>query len=201
LEILLNGKELEIEGIDADVTVLQLLESVEESLNGTGATVVEIQLDEKLVSPEEADKLEELKVVEFSRIEFVAATAQDMVRAGFEDGEAGLQHLEELALEVSADLRIGKIKEAMDVYLQFVDGIEWLVTMLKNADKAFASSMTENSLESERQGCLQHLADQMSMVQAAQENEDWVGMADILEYEFPETLGDCKVFIKKVLGS
>lgn len=199
MEILLNGKDLEIEGLDSEVTVLQLLESVEESLKGTGATVVEINLDDQNFSPDEAEKIEELKVVDFSRVEFIAATAQDMVIAAFEDGEEGLQHLEELALEVSADLRIGKIKEAMDAYLQFVDGIEWFVTMLKNADRAFASAMSESSLESERQSCLSRLAEQMSSVQGAQEGEDWVGMADILEYEFPEILNDGKSFIKKVL--
>lgn len=200
MEILLNGKDLEIEGLDSEVTVLQLLESVEESLKGTGATVVEIALDEQICSPDEAEKLEELKVLAFSKIEFLAATAHDMVIAAFEDGEDGLQHLEELAAEVSADLRIGKIKEAMDVYLQFVDGIEWFVTMMKNADRAFASAMSENSLESERQGCIDRLAGQMSAVQLAQEGEDWVGMADILEYEFPEILQDGKSFIKKVLA-
>jgi len=199
LEILLNGKDLEIEGLDSEVTVLQLLESVEESLNGTGATVVEIALDERIYSPDETDKIEELKVCSFSKVEFLAATAHDMVVAAFEDGEDGLQHLEELAAEVSADLRIGKIKEAMDSYLEFVDGIEWFVTMLKNADRAFASAMSESSLESERQNCLSRLAGQMSSVQGAQEGEDWVGMADILEYEFPEILQDGKAFIKKVL--
>lgn len=200
MEILLNGKDLEIEGLDSEVTVLQLLESVEESLKGTGATVVEIALDEQIFSPDEAEKLEELKVLAFSKVEFLAATAHDMVVAAFEDGEDGLQHLEELAAEVSADLRIGKIKEAMDAYLQFVDGIEWFVTMMKNADRAFASAMSESSLESERQGCIDRLAEQMSAVQLAQEGEDWVGMADILEYEFPEILQDGKSFIKKVLA-
>lgn len=201
MEILLNGKTLEIEGIDSEVTVLELLESVEDSLNGTGATVVEIVLDEQIVSPDETEKIEDLKVASFLRIEFLAATAQDMVRAGFEDGEEGLQHLEELALEVAADLRIGKVKEAMESYLQFVDGIEWFVTMLKNADRAFASSMAESSLESERQACMTRLKEQMSSVQGSQEGEDWVGMADILEYEFPEILQDGKAFVKKVLSA
>lgn len=199
MEILLNGKTLEIDGMDNDVTVLELLESVEDSLNGTGATVVEIVLDDQIISPDETEKIEELKVTSFGKVEFLAATAQDMVRAGFEDGAEGLQHLEELALEVAADLRIGKVKEAMENYVQFVDGIEWFITMLKNADRAFASSMAESSLESERQACMSRLAEQMGAVHGFQEGEDWVGMADILEYEFPDILQDGKAFIKKVL--
>ncbi len=199
MEILLNGKPLEIDGLNAEITVLELLESVEESLKGSGATVIEIFIDEKDYSPDDTENLESLKVLDFTKIELMAATAQDMVRAGFEDGESGLKHLEELALNVSADLRIGKVKEAMDAYIELVDGIEWFVTMLKNADRAFAASMAESSLESERQTFLTRVTEQMSMVHGAQEGEDWVGMADILEYEFPEIFQDGIEFINKVL--
>ena len=88
----------------------------------------------------------------------------------------------------------------MDSYLEFVDGIEWLVTMLKSADLAFASNMAESSLESDRQALVQRLGEQMNQVQIAQEAQDWVGLADILEYEFPEILQDSRGFIKSILA-
>ncbi|MDD2997782.1 MAG: hypothetical protein EOM80_03005 [Erysipelotrichia bacterium] len=201
MNILLNGQTLAIEGLEPEVTVLQLLDTVEESLKGTGATIVEIILDGQSFSPDENEKIEELKVLSFKKIEFVAATIQEMVAAAFEDGEEGLQHLEEIALEVAADLRLGRVKEAMDSYLEFVDGIEWFITMLKNAEKAFAGNMTESSVEADRQTVMTRLSEQMSSVQAAQEAEDWVGMADVLEYEFPEVLREGKVLVKKILGS
>jgi len=186
LEILLNDNRLDIEGIGPEVTVLELLTTVEESLKGTQATVIEIILDEKSYSADDVSEISTLKVMDYQKIELFTATAQEMVRAAFADGDAGLQHLEELAVEVASDLRIGKVKEGMDSYLEFVDGIEWLVTMLKSADLAFASNMAESSLESDRQSLVQRLGEQMSQVQIAQEAQDWVGLADILEYEFPE---------------
>lgn len=201
MEILLNGNSLEIDGLDAEVTVLQLLVSVEESLKGTGATVVEIFLDGQAFSPDETEKYEDLKVVGFAKVELVAATAQEMIRAAFEDGEDGIAHLEELAQEISSDLRIGKVKQAMDRYLEFVDGIEWFITMLKNADRAFASNMAESSLEGNRQALMARFAEQMSAMQSAQESENWVGVADILEYEFSEVFNDGRGFIRIILES
>jgi len=201
LEILLNDNRLDIEGIGPEVTVLELLTTVEESLKGTQATVIEIILDEESYSADDVSEISTLKVMDYQKIELFTATAQDMVRAAFADGEAGLQHLEELAVEVASELRIGKVKEGMDSYLEFVDGIEWLVTMLKNADLAFASNMAESSLESDRQSLVQRLGEQMSQVQIAQEAQDWVGLADILEYEFPEILQDSKGFIKSILAA
>lgn len=201
MEILLNGNSLEIDGLDADVTILQLLESVEDSLKGTGATVVEIFLNEQAYSPDDIEKFGALKVVGFAKIELVAATAQEMIQAAFEDGDEGIAHLEDVAREVSSDLRIGKIKKAMDRYLELVDGVEWFVTMLKNADRAFAANMAESSLEADRQALMARLAEQMSGVRSAQESEDWVGMADILEYELPEIFNDGRGFIKQILES
>jgi len=201
LEILLNDNRLDIEGISPEVTVLELLTTVEESLKGTQATVIEIILDEKSYSADDVSEISALKVMDYQKIELFTATAQEMVRAAFADGDAGLQHLEELAVEVASELRIGKVKEGMDSYLEFVDGIEWLVTMLKSADLAFASNMAESSLENDRQGLVQRLGEQMNQVQIAQEAQDWVGLADILEYEFPEILQDSRGFIKSILAA
>lgn len=201
MEILLNDNKLDIEGLNHEVTVLELLTTVEESLKGTQATVIEIALDEKSYSADDVSEISALKVFAYQKIEFYTATAQEMIRAGFADGEEGLQHLEELSGEVASDLRIGKVKEALDSYLEFVDGIEWLVTMLKNADLAFAPNMAESSLESDRQSLLQRLSAQAGQAQIAQEAQDWVGLADVLEYEFPDILQDSKVFIKNILDT
>ncbi|MBU1109283.1 MAG: hypothetical protein KKB51_21570 [Candidatus Riflebacteria bacterium] len=201
LEILLNDGKLDIEGLSPDVTVVELLATVEDSLKGSHATVIEIALDEKSFSPDDVAEISELKVCDFQKIEFFTATAQEMIRDAFADGEDGLQHLEELALEIASDLRIGNIKEGMESYLEFVDGIEWLVTMLKNADLAFASNMAESSMEGNRQSIVQRLIEQMNQIQLAQESQDWVGLADLLEYEYPEILQDSKGFIKSILES
>jgi hypothetical protein len=199
LEILLNGKPLEIEGLDSETRLSELVQTIEDSLKGSGSTIVDIVVDGSGYSPDENEKLDELKVLDFEKIELLCATAQEMVKMAIQDGQEGLDHLEELSLEISTDLRVGKIKDAMDKYLQFIDGIEWFTTMLKNADRAFASAMAESSLESERQNLIGRLHEQTSAVQQAQESEDWVGLADILEYEFPEILQDGKQLFDRFL--
>ncbi|GAB4268697.1 MAG: hypothetical protein Kow0029_04170 [Candidatus Rifleibacteriota bacterium] len=201
MEILLNGKPLELEGIDSESRMSELVNTVEESLKGSGSTIVEIISDGESYSPDDHEKLEELKIVEFNKIELICLTAQQMVKVAIEDGGEGIDHLEELAMEVSADLRVGKIKDAMDKYLQFIDGVEWLTTMLRNADRAFASAMAESSLEADRQELITRLAEQTDGIRSSQESEDWVGLADLLEYEFPEILQDAKHLFKKLLDS
>lgn len=199
MEILLNGSPLPVEGLDEDSRMSELLKIVEESLKGSGATVVDIVADGESYSPDDNIWLDDAKIVGFEKIELISATAQEMVRLAIQDGEEGLAHLEEMAGEVAADLRVGRVKDAMDRYLQFIDGIEWFSTMLKNADRAYAKEMSESSLESDRQNLISRLGEQTMAVQGAQEDEDWVGLADILEYEFPEILQDGKKFFERLL--
>ena len=52
MEILLNGNSLEVEGINAEVTVLQLVKTVEESLQGSGSSIVELLHDGTSYFPE-----------------------------------------------------------------------------------------------------------------------------------------------------
>lgn len=186
MEIYLNGEKLEVEGIESQTNLLELVETVEESLKGSGTTIVEIAVDDNVYSPDDTERIEAIKIVEKNKIELICANAIEMIEVAIKDSAAGLAHLEELAMEVSTDLRVGKVKDAMDKYLQFIDGLEWFTTMLKNADKAFASAMAESSIEAERQDLISQLDEQTQAIQDAQETEDWVGLADILEYEFPE---------------
>lgn len=199
MEILLNGTPLDISGLTPDSKLSEVVEVVEKSLKGSGTTIIGIQADDKEFSPEDTDLLEETEAMSFKSVELLTVSANDVIRMGVEDGNEGLTHLEEIANLSSADLRIGDVKNAMDKYLQLVDGIEWFVTMLKNADKAYASAMAESSLEKDRQDLIARLSEQMSGIQKSQENEDWVEMADILEYEFPELFEDGRKLFEKIL--
>lgn len=199
MEILLNGTPLDISGLTPDSKLSEVVEVVEKSLKGSGTTIIGIQADDKEFSPEDTDLLEETEAMSFKLVELLTVSANDVIRMGVEDGNEGLTHLEEIANLSSADLRIGDVKNAMDKYLQLVDGIEWFVTMLKNADKAYASAMAESSLEKDRQDLIARLSEQMSGIQKSQENEDWVEMADILEYEFPELFEDGRKLFEKIL--
>jgi len=199
LEILLNGKPLPIEGLDEDSRMSELVKTVEKSLLGSAMTIVDIVADGESYSPDESEKLDDMKLAQFDKIELVCATAQEMVRIAIQDGAEGLEHIEELSAEVANDLRVGRVKDAMDRYLHLIDGIEWLTTMLKNADRAYAAAMAESSLEFDRQSLIQRLAEQTEAVTNAQENQDWVGLADILEYEFPELFQDGKRLFERLL--
>lgn len=199
MEILVNGTSVDIEGLTSESNLSELVEVVETSLKGSGATIIGIHADEQEFSPDDNELLEGAMVLSFKSVNLLTVTANDVIRMGIEDGSKGLIHLEGIAEQAASDLRIGDVKNAMDKYLQLVDGIEWFVTMLKSADKVYASAMAESSLEIERQNLIKTLTEHMGNIHKSQEGEDWVEMADILEYEFPELFEDGRKLFEKIL--
>ena len=184
--ITLNGNPLDISGIDENVTVLELVELVEESLKGCGTTVMRILLDGKAYSADNTVALEKLKLIDYSKAEMIAESVADVVREAFEDSMEILLHLEDVALEVSSELRLGNIKKAMERHLELINGLLWFSTIIKEADKAYASKMAETAYENERQILLKRIKEQVGIAEMAQAAEDWVGVADVIEYEFCE---------------
>lgn len=197
--ITLNSNPLDISGIDDNVNVLELVNLVEDSLKGSGATVMRVVLDGKEYSAEDTEKLENLKLIDYEKADVISETAADVIQDAFCDSPDILIHLEEVAKNISSELRLGKIKEAMEKYLELVNGLEWFITIINGADIAFAKKMADSSYENERQELISKVKEQISAAEAAQESEDWVGVADIVEYEFCEIFNNGRNFIAKLM--
>lgn len=201
MEIFLNDKPLSIDGIEENTTLLQLTDIIEDSLKGTGVTIFEVYADKKEYSPDNTDELDKIRLIEHQCIEIFTASAADMVKMGFKDADKTLEFLQSLSSEIASDLRIGSTKNAMAKYVDFLDGIEWLLTMLKNAYRAFAANMSESSVVLDKESLVKRLTEQTEQIRSGQEEQDWVGLADALEYEFPDIFSESKELIHKIAGA
>ncbi len=197
--ITLNANPLDISGIDENATVLELVNLIEDSLKGSGATVMRVFLDGKQYLTENSEVLESLKLIKYQKVELVSETAAGVIQEAFYDSTEILLHLEEIAENVSSELRLGNIKEAMEKYLELINGLEWFITIIKEADLAYAAKMAESAYEAERQELIAKVNEQISAAEIAQENEDWVGVADIVEYEFCEIFKQGRRFIASLM--
>lgn len=199
MQITLNNGPLDIDGIDENVSVLELVDLVEGSLQGTGSTIVRIFLDGKEFSAENREKLQQEKLMAYEKAQLVAATAADLIVEAFSDSTEILLHLEDITMEAASELRVGQIRPALTKFLEILNGLDWFVTIIKNADIAFAAKMAETAYENERQGLIARVCEQISAAEAAQKAEDWVGVADIAEYEFCEIFKAARKFIASLM--
>ena len=63
--ITLNANPLDISGIDENATVLELVNLIEDSLKGSGATVMRVFLDGKQYLTENSEVLESFRFTKF----------------------------------------------------------------------------------------------------------------------------------------
>ena len=129
-------------------------------------------------------------------LELELALLQDLVVNNLTNAK---EYLEKLipGFQKAADLfRMGNEQEANQYYLQILDGVDWFSQVILTIVNAQENIFEAQSLE-ERQKKLTALMGQML---EANQNQDWVLLADLLEYEmipfyqaWQEVLSEVKV--------
>lgn len=194
MKILVNDQPIEVDGLTPEVTLGGLLEALGPDLQGKGLTIVKITTDGTVIDPEDAATLQTRRVLECETIDLLAATPEEMVRLMVADSADVIPYLADLATRTAGELRLGQVKEAMSRFLELVDGLEWLATLLTNLPSGFAAAMQESGKELRRQQILGKAKECLGTLRGSQETQDWVGLADVLEYEFPDLFKDCQEF-------
>ena len=129
-------------------------------------------------------------------LELELALLQDLVVNNLTNAR---EYLEKLipGFQKAADLfRMGNEQEANQYYLQILDGVDWFSQVILTIVNAQENIFEAQSLE-ERQ---KKLTDLMGQMLEANKNQDWVLLADLLEYEmipfykvWQEVLSEVKV--------
>ena len=92
------------------------------------------------------------------------------------------EYLEKLipGFQKAADLfRMGNEQEAHKFYLQILDGIDWFSQVVLTIVKSWGNEVEGQRLEDRQE----RLTGLMAQMLEANQNQDWVLLADLLEYE------------------
>jgi hypothetical protein len=103
----------------------------------------------------------------------------------------------------SADhLRSGEIRKGNELLSKVLDDFSLLVSFLEDVRRSspLAEGQRNDSIDALDQES-REMADLLNMAVGAQENEDWVYLADILEYEFSQKLGAWDGLLKGIAQS
>lgn len=191
MEIFFNNQPLSVDGVTPEMTLLDLVNSLDEQLHDSDLVLTEIKCDGNFLSADDQEKLSQTPLAGHQKIELKAGTKKEMLLEAVGDSEEVFSHLETLNASIIENLRIGKVREAMEHLLEFFDGLDWVSTILENLPAGFAQKMQESGIEEQRVSLSRRIHEQMNSLRQSQENQDWVGSADVLEYEFAELLKEC----------
>ncbi|MZG30586.1 MAG: hypothetical protein F3741_07220 [Nitrospinae bacterium] len=175
MKISINGTETEDPSFKGE-TLEEVLNAILKSRQDS--YVRRIWLDGQEVSSSTPDTLKTSSAT-VDLLELELAQLKDLLANNLSNAK---EYLEKLipGFQKAADLfRMGNEQEANKFYLQIIDGIDWFSQVVLTIINAQQHVLDGQSLE-ERQKKLNELMGQML---EANKNQDWVLMADLLEYE------------------
>ena len=176
MKLTINGveqKESEFKG--------ETLEAILDTMvkNTPGSYIRRIWLDQQEFPSDDRETLQK-KPANINSLEVELADLKDLVATNLSNA---LDYLEKLipGFDQAADLfRTGNEQEANKYYIQILDGMDWFSEVVNVVMSSEGEGQEpENSLRI-RQA---KLTDLMSQMLEANKNQDWVLLADILEYE------------------
>ena len=175
--------KLTINGVEQEESELkgETLEAILDMMvkNTPGSYIRRIWLDQQEFPADDRETLQK-KPTDINSLEVELANLKDLVATNLSNA---LDYLEKLipGFDQAADLfRMGNEQEANKFYIQILDGMDWFSEVINIVmDSEFKRSAPEDTLRL-RQA---KLTDLMSQMLEANKNQDWVLLADILEYE------------------
>ena len=175
MRISINGAETEV-SVFQGATLKEVLDGIFKDHPGSYAR--RIWLERKEVSTEDQDTLM-TSVAGIELLEIELASLHDVFANNVKNAK---EYLEKLipGFKKAADLfRMENEQEANKYYVQILDGVDWFSQVVMTIIESCGDNNEEQGL-GKRQKKLTELISQML---EANQNQDWVLMADLLEYE------------------
>ena len=195
MKVSINGVAQEESDFEGE-TISAILDTIVQQT--PGSYIRRIWLDDQEFPSDDREALQK-KPSDIDSLEVELANLKDLVATNLANA---LDYLKKLipGFEQGADLfRAGNEQEANKYYLQILDGIEWfsqVVSVIMSPDEGETElpDTDDESLELRQK----KLTDLMSQMLVANQNQDWVLLADILEYEMVPFYKDWEKILSKL---
>jgi hypothetical protein len=180
MKLLINGKEKTVSCTGESLGDLLLY--IDKNDVARGSVVRSIQIDGKEFPPDES-ATRQMSLSKIETLEIEISTLPEIINKNIENADAYLIRLIP-GIEQSVELfRMGNEQEANKFFINIIDGIDWLSQVLDMilAAKGISSDTVFNGKTiQDRRTSLVVFTQQMV---DANKNQDWVLLADLLEYE------------------
>ena len=175
MRISINGAETEESSFQGE-TLREVLDEIVKSHQGT--YIRRVWLDGQEVSTSASDTLMS-PVSSIELLELELADLKDLMANNLSNAK---EYLEKLipGFQKAADLfRMGNEQEAHKFYLQILDGIDWISQVVQTVVNSRNKELEGQDLKDRQE----RLTGLMTQMLEANQNQDWVLLADLLEYE------------------
>ena len=183
MEISLDRKGIELEG-PTGRNLEEILTRVMSEHVQPGKVITGVKINGSGYSEENPHDAASVPLKGIKTLEIDTMSAEEMARHFFRNGGKYLDLLIKGAEKISELFRIADETEANEHYSEYLENLQLFIQMVAESKEALNLNLSatpfQNATVEDEVQKLSNLMDQMLKVQ---ENEDWVMLADLLEYE------------------
>lgn len=183
MEISLDRKNVELEGPQGSNLEEILIRVMSEHVQ-QGKVITSVKLNGTGYSEENSHDAAGVPLKDIKTLEIDTMSAEEMARHFFRNGGKYLDLLIKGAEKISELFRIADETEANEHYSEYLENLRLFIQMVAESKEALHLNLSaipfQNATVEDEVQKLSNMMDQMLKVQ---ENEDWVMLADLLEYE------------------
>lgn len=162
----------------------ELLEYIQSEKLEDGQLLFKIRVDGRTIefgSPES----QKIPIQSIQQLEIETTTLENMVNENIDNADTYLQRLVPGLEQVARMFRDGNQQEANQVFIDVVDGIDWFSQLVDLVIQA--RNLDVENVQYEGRSLMDRKQKLLSLTQDVLEThkkQDWVRLADLLEYEF-----------------
>jgi len=185
MRILVN--EEEVQAVPTEVgNFKQLIEHLTGQLCQPGEVITTLQLNGEEIPYVEEKNYYDLGLEDIEELTVNTAHPQALALEGLTDAEAYFTNLREGLLGCASALRSGNLKQGLLLFQRCLEVTSWAIELFRGISRSllvdYARILVDEG-KSTVQARLAQTTDVLHEVMDAQEMEDWILLADLLEYE------------------
>ena len=188
MELLVNGKACELSTVTP--TYGELMKQLSVQLSEGGSTIVQVNIDGVDVTGLHVEELMQLSLQEIGQISLTTGYPEQLALDTLATAEEWVARLIE-EIEITADfLRVGEEVDANTSLTRFTDGFQLFTLALQKIETV----VQRDGKQEDIMGLVGQFRERITVVLdeiiTTQNNQDWIMLADLLEYELMPILED-----------
>ncbi|MBC8478714.1 hypothetical protein H8D51_04140 [bacterium] len=188
MELMVNGKTCELAAVTS--TYGELMKQLSLQLSEGGSTIVQVEIDGVDLTGVHEEELMQLPVAEIGRLVLTTGYPEQVALDTLKTAKEWVGRLIE-EIEKTADLlRVGDEVEANNSLTRFTDGFQLFSLALQKVETVVQRGGEQERLSSAIGTFRDRITVVLDEIITTQGNQDWIMLADLLEYELMPILED-----------
>jgi len=199
MKIIIDGYE-DLVIADEGETLGELLCQLEEWIRNNERVIVQVKLEGKPLSEEDKKNLFDKKVSEFEILELSTTNLWQWAFGSLEEIKVYLPEIARKMEKVSFLIRRGDHKKAFFLLEKYMGLWEKVNEVLAKIERIFALDYTKIFLEEDTSCRMEEIVQFLKQAKRAINDEDFLNLADILEYELASQIREEKKLVEKIIN-